>query len=138
MPVSQEQSFENATVLVAVEHSASAHLLTDRLERRDVRTRRVQDGNDALTAIEEAPVDLMVAQTRLPGRTGLELLRQVPPLEPAVILLGREGNDEVIVRAFEFGAADYITRPFSPSVAVARILRFLGMPTSSPSTPSSN
>jgi DNA-binding response OmpR family regulator len=80
----------------------------------------------------------MVAQARLPGRTGLELLRQVPPLEPAVILLGREGNDEVIVRAFEFGAADYITRPFSPSVAVARILRFLKMPTPSPSTPSSN
>jgi len=138
MPVSQEQSFENAPVLVAIEHSASAHLLTDRLERRDVRTRRVQDGNDALTVMEEAPIDLMVAQTRLPGRTGLELLRQVPPLEPAVILLGREGNDEVIVRAFEFGAADYITRPFPPSVAVARILRFLKMPTPSPSTPSSN
>ncbi len=138
MPVSQEQSSENATVLVAIEHSASAHLLTDRLERRDVRTRRVQNGNDALTVMEEAPIDLMVAQTRLPGRTGLELLRQVPPLEPAVILLGREGNDEVIVRAFEFGAADYITRPFSPSVAVARILRFLEMPTPSPPTPSSN
>lgn len=138
MPVLQEQSFEGASVLLAIEHSASAQLLADRLGRRDVQTERVQNGNDALDAIEDAPLDLMVAQTRLPGRTGLELLRQLPHLKPAIILLGREGNDEVIVRAFEFGAADYITRPFSPSVAVARILRFLTIPDSLASAPSPN
>jgi Response regulators consisting of a CheY-like receiver domain and a winged-helix DNA-binding domain len=75
----------------------------------------------------------MVAQARLPGRTGLELLRQVPYLDPAVILLGREGNDETIVRTFEFWAADYITRPFAPGIAVARILRFPTMPVDSSS-----
>lgn len=128
MPVLQEHSVRDATVLMAVDHRASMRLLTDRLERQGVQTERVQNGNDALDVIDAGEIDLMVAQTRLPGRTGLELLRQVPPLEPAVILLGREGNDEVIVRAFEFGAADYITRPFSPSVAMARILRFLKVP----------
>lgn len=138
MPVLQDQSFEGASVLLAIEHSASAHLLADRLARRDVQTERVQNGNDALDVIEAGEIDLMVAQTRLPGRTGFELLRQVPPLDPAVILLGREGNDEVIVRAFEFGATDYITRPFSPSVAMARILRFLKVPRPSLSKRSSN
>ncbi|MFB6279159.1 MAG: response regulator [Salinibacter sp.] len=128
MAVLKDQSFEDTSVLVAVEHPASAQLLTDRLERRGVNTERVQDGNDALDIVDNASLDIMVAQTRLPGRTGLELLRQVPHLDPATILLGREGNDEVIVRAFEFGAADYITRPFSPRIAVARILRFLTLP----------
>lgn len=128
MVVLEKQSFENASVLVAIEHPASAQLITDRLERRGVQTIHVEDGNDALDVLRDASPDLMVAQTRLPGRTGLELLRQIPHLDPAVVLLGREGNDEVIVRAFEFGAADYITRPFSPRIAVARILRFLTMP----------
>ncbi len=134
MAVLEEQSFKNASVLVAIEHPASAQLITDRLTRRGVQTTHVEDGNDALDVLRDASPDLMVAQTRLPGRTGLELLRHVPHLDPAVVLLGREGNDEVIVRAFEFGAADYITRPFAPRIAVARILRFLTMPVD----PSSN
>jgi|APHM01.1.fsa_nt_gi Response regulator containing a CheY-like receiver domain and a GGDEF domain len=127
MDILKEKSLENVSVLAAIEHPASAQLITDQLERRGVQTARVEDGNDALDVLRDAPPDLMVAQTRLPGRTGLELLRQVPHLDPAVVLLGRKGNDEMIVRAFEFGAADYITRPFSPRVATARILRLLTM-----------
>lgn len=125
MRVLPEHSFEDAAVLVAIEHASSAKMLLDRLDRRGVQTEWVQDGKDALTIIDETSIDVMVAQTRLPGRAGLELLRRLPPFDPAVILLGREGNDEAIIRAFEFGAADYVTRPFSPRVAVARILRFL-------------
>lgn len=135
MLFSNRDSFENASVLLAIEHPTSAELLGDRLERRDVETHRVRHGEDALDVVGTESPDVMVAQTRLPGRTGLELLRRVPRLDPAVVLLGREGNDEVIVRAFELGAADYVTRPFAPSVAVSRILRFLEMPMFSRSSP---
>ena len=54
MPVLQDQSFEGASVLLAIEHSAGAQLLADQLGRRDVQTERVQNGNDALDAIEDA------------------------------------------------------------------------------------
>ncbi|MFB6097771.1 MAG: two-component system response regulator [Salinibacter sp.] len=126
MLFSHHSSFEDASILLAIEHSTSAELLEDRLQRRGVSTRHEQNGEDALRAVEtEGSPDLLVAQTSLPGRTGLELLRRVPYLDPAVVLLGLEGNDEIIIRAFEFGAADYITRPFAPRVATTRILRFL-------------
>lgn len=97
----------------------------DRLERRRVDVCRVEHGSAATEQLDQRAFDVLVVQPRLPGRTGLELLRRLPHLDPPVVMLGREGNDAVIVRAFELGAADYITRPFAPDVAVARILRFL-------------
>jgi len=114
---------EMQSVLLAIEHVPTAELLADRLERHDVTAVRVAEGETAQRQV--ADHDVLVAEARLPGRTGLELLRRRPPLDPPVILIGRRGNDEEVVRAFELGAADYLTRPFAPRVAAARILRFL-------------
>lgn len=122
---SAQETFEDVTVLLAIEHSASAELLANRLERRGVRVKRVTEGKAALEATEAFSFDVVVAQTGLPGRAGIELLRLLPRPYPAIVLLGREGNDDVVIRAFQLGAADYITRPFSPSVATTRILRLV-------------
>lgn len=86
---------------------------------------RVSNGETAREAMADTPVGILVAEARLPGRTGMELLRRLPPLDPPIILLGRRGNDDEIVRAYEQGAVGYITRPFSPRVAAAQIRRFL-------------
>ncbi len=137
MLISEQESFDDAAVLLAIEHGPSAELLANRLERRGVNTDRVQNGNDVLDFMREKALDVIVAQTRLPGRTGIELVRQVPYLDPAVVLIGRDGNDDEIVRGLKLGAADYITRPFSPKVAAMRVLRFVKMPVS-PSAPSTN
>jgi PleD family two-component response regulator len=124
-------------VLFAVEDAITRSLLADRLERRDVQTVDATDGDAALSILERTAVDVLVAETRLPGRTGFELLRRVPPHDPAVVLIGRRGNDAEVVKAFELGAADYITRPFAPEVAAARIYRFF-RPTSRNSPPASH
>lgn len=89
----------------------------------DVEVRTLDNGTDAQREIQECSFEVVVAETRLPGRVGLELLRSFPTLQPPFVLLGRQGNDEEIVRAFELGAVDYLTLPFSPRVATARILR---------------
>ncbi|MFP4228749.1 MAG: response regulator transcription factor, partial [Salinivenus sp.] len=112
-------------ILLALDHQPSADLLSDRLERAGATAIHVPDGAAAREALEDTPPDVLVAAARLPGRTGLELLRELPGLRPPVVLIGRRGNDDEVVRAFELGAADYITRPFSPRVAVARIRRCL-------------
>ena len=127
-PVRTPTPTERPTVLFAMEDDVSFELLADRLQRQDVTAKRVDDGNTALHALDASTADALVAETRLPGRTGFELLRTLPHLDPAVILLGRRGNDAEVVQALELGAADYITRPFAPEVAVARILRFLRPP----------
>ncbi len=112
-----------ASVLLALAHEPSRHLLADRLRRTNAEVHTLGDGTDARRTIQEHAFGVVVAETRLPGRTGLELLRFFPTLRPPFVLVGRQGNDEEVVRAFELGAADYFALPFSPRVATARILR---------------
>lgn len=113
----------SAPVLLALDHKPSRELLADRLRRMGAEVQTLDDGTDARDAIQEQSLGVVVAETRLPGRTGLELLRSFPTLRPPFVLLGRRGNDEEVIRAFELGAADYLTLPFSPRIATARIMR---------------
>lgn len=110
-------------ILLALSHKPSANLLEDRLSRKNATVVRARDGKEALQRIQESSFGVVVAETGLPGRTGLELLRSVPPLQPPFVLVGRQGNGENVIRAFDMSAFDYFTRPFSPRVAAARILR---------------
>jgi DNA-binding response OmpR family regulator len=110
-------------ILLALSHKPSANLLEDRLSRKGATVVRVHEGQEALRWIQKSAFGVVVAETGLPGRTGLELLRSVPPLRPPFVLMGRRGNDENMTRAFEMSAFDYFTRPFAPRVAAARILR---------------
>lgn len=111
------------SVLLAIEHRPSADLLGDRLRRNQLDIIQVEEGHQALEEIQSGKHGVVVVQARLPGRTGLELLRETTFLQPPLVVLGRRGNDDEVVRALELGAADYITRPFSPRVATARIRR---------------
>ena len=65
---------------------------------------------------------LVLLDLLLPGRDGLELLREVPELsDQPVIFISGYGREETIARALEEGADDYIVKPFSPGELVARI-----------------
>ena len=110
-------------ILLALSHKPSANLLEDRLSRKGATVIRVHDGQEASRRIQKSTLGVVVAETGLPGRTGLELLRSVPPLRPPFVLLGRRDNDENMIRAFEMNAFDYFTRPFAPRIAAGRILR---------------
>ena len=65
---------------------------------------------------------LVLLDLVLPGVDGIELMERVPELAGRpVIFLSGYGRDEIIARALETGAADYIVKPFSPTELVARI-----------------
>ena len=58
----------------------------------------------------------------LPGVDGIELMESVPELaDLPVIFLSAYGRDQVIARALEAGAEDYVVKPFSPTELVARV-----------------
>lgn len=116
-------------VLLAIEDDVPAELLAHRMTRRGLHPVRAEHGGEARRHLQSTAFSLVVIESRLPGLTGLELLRGMPAEdnfgEPSIVLLGQQGNNEQIVRAFELGAAEYIQRPFAPEVALARIVRFL-------------
>ena len=94
---------------------------------------------DALTKAGYAPVvtgdpeevsRLMAAETprlvlldmMLPGSDGMELMKDIREVSDVpVIFLSVNGQEEVVARAFDMGAADYVVKPFSPTELAARI-----------------
>ena len=72
--------------------------------------------------IQEERPHLALLDLMLPGMDGIELMESVPELaDLPVIFLSAYGRDQVIARALEVGAEDYVVKPFSPTELVARV-----------------
>lgn len=80
------------------------------------------DPQEALRLMEQQRPHLVLLDLVLPGVDGIDLMGQLLKIaEVPVIFLSAYGRDELIVRAFEMGAADYVVKPFSPTELSARI-----------------
>ena len=83
--------------------------------------------------LEENDPHVVLLDLMLPGTDGIELMRQVIDSQGVpVIFLSAYANHDVISRAFEAGAADYVVKPFSPTELVARIKATLRRQTQQP------
>ena len=80
------------------------------------------DPDEAAALMEEAAIDVVLLDMMLPDCDGIDLMRDVFARHDApVIFLSAYDQRELIVRAFEMGAVDYIAKPFSPSELAARV-----------------
>jgi two-component system phosphate regulon response regulator PhoB len=102
-----------------------AELLRYNLEREGYRCRCVADGASALTEIRHDPPDVLILDRMLPGLSGDDViakLRREPKTAdmPIIMLTAKaEESDELV--GFALGADDYITKPFSMKLLLARI-----------------
>ena len=74
----------------------------------------VTTAEEALEIMELASVDIVLTDLRLPGTSGLDLLKKVSQIHPdvAVVMLTQYGTIDTAVQATRLGAADYVTKPF--------------------------
>ena len=80
------------------------------------------DPREALRLMEEEKPDLVLLDLMLPGIDGIELMRDILDVaDVPVIFLSAYGREEVVAKAFEMGAVDYVVKPFSPTELSARI-----------------
>ena len=80
------------------------------------------DPEEALRLVGEEKPDLVLLDLMLPGTDGIELMRDILGAgDVPVIFLSAYGRDELIARAFDMGAVDYVVKPFSPTELAARI-----------------
>ena len=95
------------------------------------------DPQEALRLMSEEKPELVLLDLMLPGVDGIELMQEIMNQgDVPVIFVSAYGQDNLIARAFEMGADDYVVKPFSPTELVARIraaLRRRAMP--EPRTP---
>ena len=79
---------------------------------------------DAKDMIEKYSIDLVILDVSLPDGNGFELYKEcVKPKKIATIFLTAKDTEDDIVKGFELGAEDYITKPFSTRELLARINR---------------
>lgn len=98
----------------------------------------VMSGEEALARAQSSPPDLVVLDLMLPGIDGLEVCKQLKQ-EPRtatipLIMLSARGEEADVVAGLELGADDYLTKPFSPRVLLARIKAVLRRRHSIPAT----
>ena len=80
------------------------------------------DPEEALRLVAEEQPDLVLLDLMLPGTDGIELMKDILGAgDVPVIFLSAYGRDELIARAFDMGAVDYVVKPFSPTELAARI-----------------
>jgi two-component system OmpR family response regulator len=115
-------------VLVVDDEPTIAEVVARYLERAGHDTRVAGDGAAALAALEGWPADLVVLDLMLPGIDGLEVLRRLRAgtgPAPAVILLTARGAESDRITGLRQGADDYVVKPFSFEVLLARVRSLL-------------
>jgi two-component system phosphate regulon response regulator PhoB len=116
-------------ILVVDDEEDILELVRYNLEKAKYTCTCEMTGGGAVTTARSVLPDLIVLDLMLPGRDGLEVCsvlkedtktRHIP-----IVMLTAKGSEADIVRGLEAGADDYITKPFSPKVLVARVTAVL-------------
>lgn len=111
-------------ILLAEDGEVHARILQATLGRAGYKLSWVSDGVKAYEAIKSgAKYDLLITDVMMPGMSGFELLTRLKNeniLPPTIVLTGVQ-NEEDVLRGLQCGALDYIKKPFSPSVVLARV-----------------
>lgn len=119
-----------ARILVVEDNEDLAHLLSYILQREGFEVTRLGDGKSAAECIEDGtPPEAVLLDVMLPYANGFELLEKIRGSDswsrvPVLVLSGKT-QEEVIVRALESGANDYLSKPFQPQELLARLRRIM-------------
>jgi two-component system phosphate regulon response regulator PhoB len=112
-------------ILIVEDEEEIRELVAYNLVKQGYRAIPVGTGEEGLRRVQAEKPDLIVLDLMLPGVDGLEVCRSLkrdPTTESIpVVMLTAKGEEADIVAGLELGADDYLTKPFSPRVLLARI-----------------
>jgi two-component system, NtrC family, response regulator AtoC len=127
-------------LLLVEDKDSFRRLLTRALEGTVWKVRAVADPQEALRALEAQSFHVLVTDLRLPGMSGLELIRRARRLNPRlrVVLMSAFGEPKDIVEAMRLGADDFLPKPFDLEaflVLLDRLRALVGAPPPDPGEP---
>ena len=112
-------------ILIIEDDAMIASGLVFALEQEDYTVTHCKNINEAKSAIRSSKFDLTILDMQLPDGTGFDICENLKDAETAIIFLTVVDDEGNIVRAFDCGADDYITKPFRLRELLARIKRTL-------------
>jgi len=115
-----------ATVLVVEDERRLRQLVRSYLERAGFAVLSTESGAEAITLAASASPDLVVLDLRLPDVPGEVVAQELRSAGPTpILILTAKSAPEDRIRGLELGAADYVTKPFSPRELVLRVQAIL-------------
>ena len=119
---------DRATVVVGDDDPEVARIIDAHLTASGYRSVLAFDGVKTLEEVRSQRPDVLVIDLMMPRMSGFDVLAELRGMtdgRPHVIVLSARGREDDVMRAFDLGADDYMTKPFSPQELLARIGRFL-------------
>ncbi len=122
---------DSGRILVVDDQPANLRAVSALLTRHGYEVLTAGNGDDALALATAQIPDLMLLDMMMPGMDGFELLAEIklnPVLHriPAIFLTAAQDR-ELLLRAFDSGAVDYVTKPFMPEELLARVSAHMGL-----------
>ena len=114
------------SILIVEDELRIRFLLRDYLAKEDFNVFEASNGEEGLFIFSTQKIDLVLLDIMMPimdGLTMLEKLREVSTVP--VILLTAKGEEEDKLQGYDYGADDYMTKPFSPKVLIAKVKALL-------------
>lgn len=110
-------------ILVVDDEARMRKLVKDFLVKNDMDVVEAADGEEAITIFfQEKNFDLVILDVMMPKMDGWEVLKTIREYSQVpVIMLTAKGEEQDEMQGFAAGADDYVTKPFSPKLLVARI-----------------
>jgi two-component system phosphate regulon response regulator PhoB len=113
------------TILAIEDEEDILELISFNLNKDGFQVRGAGTGEEALRLARAAPPDLILLDLMLPGIDGLDvcriLKRDISTRDIPIVMVTAKGEETDIVAGLELGADDYINKPFSPKVLLARV-----------------
>ncbi len=124
-------SMEKLKILVVDDESRMRKLVRDFLVKQEFEVIEAEDGEDALNKFyEQKDIALIILDVMMPKINGWDVCREIRENSKVpIIMLTAKGEESDELQGFDIGADEYISKPFSPKILVARvqaILRRLG------------
>jgi len=117
------------TILIVDDEEDILELIRYNLKNEGYHVLVAQTGEAAIKMARQSRPDLLILDLMLPGMDGLEVTRYLKNNESTqdlpIVMLTAKGEESDIITGLELGANDYISKPFSPKVLVARIRAIL-------------
>ena len=116
-------------ILVVEDELNISELIKLHLKRNNFECLLVHDGDYVLPAIESYIPDLIILDWMIPNISGLEVLKRIKMkseyLDLPILMLTAKNAEQDKIVVFEYGADDYLTKPFIPSELIARVRAIL-------------
>ncbi|MGV6845806.1 MAG: response regulator transcription factor [Lutibacter sp.] len=117
-------------IILAEDNSTLSQLIKFRLQKEGFKVFLAKDGKEAITLIEQNKPSLILTDIMMPFVSGLEVISHVRnklKLTIPILVFSAAGQEEMVLKAFNLGATDFMGKPFSPNELIIRIKKLLAV-----------